>query len=945
MSKQVVRFSVRVQLEQVVGVGGVDAVVVEWKRGKHHGVSPAAPVKGTSAVWGEHEILIPCTMYFQPKKRAFEEKSLSLVLCRAAGSKPLGRAAVPLDVLAADVGDAAVKSFKRKEVLDGVVELEFSVTLKRLLDPRDKVGGALLGSSSPMPVRTSGGSTSGTPVLTRAAVLAEEQQQQPKLALSESPLQSLEVGRAGPSLEPAANTSPPPLLAAPSGTTARKVAALQLTPTLSTSEQPFGPPPTGVASHVRGEKEFGYASSGGIPLSARSHERTGSSTPTPLSPLTLGAPSGHARGGSAVHHRPAAGSATSDQASSPGLLQRSSEFDVSGIAGGAGGGGGGGGSSKPSKKSILGGAGHRRGKSHAVTPEELRGLASGGDLRQQPQFAMAPSSLNSSGASRKSNASKVATKLGFVSKTRADSRGSVSSASTPLSPRVMDGSDSGGMRRSASNTPDFLLVGSAGSSSSSSSDFEEELISSSSGAARPAAFGGSSNSSVGSGGSPSRSGSGLMVSPASPLSSSSVGGGGGGGGGVGNSSPVVSKSSAEHREQIEFYQRQLADHGRRRDQSYVLQHFVAFCQPAYSKGMPISAWVLFRCLAEWDCFSNNDGREFREQLLDGFEQLTKNVMDQHHQLYWMSTLLALLHLLRNKLRPLPRSDVQRNTALTVFQERLRGLASALCARAAAHAIGELRPMVSPALLEHALLEDAAAGPRTAAAAAKSPSVHQSLPPPPPPPQVKVTLASIIVLLEHLRNALASAFVSPGVSTQIMARVAHGVTAVALNTLLDNNPRLCTFSNGLQMKKPVLELKSWLAKHQLESAAAELEPLEEVVNVLCMNKSALVEAEVRREVCPHLSAAQLGQLLLLYTPDSFDSEPVHPAVLAALCGDAPLEYRMEVEQRAPFVLDAAGAGAAGAEGADPELPKAAAEQPSLAFLARPYAHDDAMSDAW
>ena len=61
--------------------------------------------------------------------------------------------------------------------------------------------------------------------------------------------------------------------------------------------------------------------------------------------------------------------------------------------------------------------------------------------------------------------------------------------------------------------------------------------------------------------------------------------------------------------------------------------------------------------------------------------------------------------------------------------------------------------------------------------------------------------------------------------------------------------------------------------------------------------------MRKEVCPHLSAAQLGQLLLLYTPDSFDSEPIHPAVLAALCGDNVQDFKVDVELRAPLAYAA------------------------------------------
>ncbi len=856
LAKQVVRCAVRVTLLKATGLGSSgDSVVVEWKRGKHHGTSGAAAAKGGGAVWegAAGEIVIPCTLYFLPKKRAFEEKSLSVALVR--GRQLLARAAVALDVLAQELGETGEATATRREEGEGGVVLEYLVHMRRLHDPRDKAASSA--ASSPMPVRP-------RPV---AASLGGDDS--PTTTLSESPLQSIDA-RATPS--PAASA---PFVAPAATPEPRRSPGTPAVPSFAS-----------IPTSPKVEKEFGYASSGGIPMSARSqHERTGSSNSSTLPsvapvPMPISVGSTDARG-----------SRTPSMQRETSQLQRSSDLEV----GSAVGLGPGGASGKTSKKTILGGAGHRRGKSHAVTPDELRGLHAGPDLRQSPQLSQAAMSSGAMSGqnSRKSNAAKLGSKLGFKRPDRGSN--SVSQAFSPLSPRGPED-----VRRAAA--ADFLIAGNL--SSSSSSDFEEEPL------ALPLAL------------PPSRA-SGAVSSPTLQRASSSgaspnLSAGGGGGAG-----------SSEHREEIQFYQRQLADQGRRRDQSYVLQHFVAFCQPVYTREMSVSAWVLFRCLAEWDAFGS-DGREFREQLLEGFEQLSKNAMNQQHQLYWLSTLLSLLSLLRSKLRPIPRSDVPRNNGLSVFQERLRGLAAAMCSRAAALAVAELRPLVSQALLEHAVLEDSA-GP-------SAPKQKQ----PVGTTQPRATVASIVAVLDALRVSLEAAHVLASVAAQLMARVAHALAAMALNALLDNNPRLCTFSNGLQMRKPVLELRGWLTRHRFDAAAALLVPLEEVVNVLCMNKSALVEAEVRREVCPTLSSAQLGQLLLLYTPDAFDSEPIHPAILAALCGDNVADFKMDVELRRPLSLDLA---EASYELAECDLPKSVTEQPSLAFLSRSFADDTSASDAW
>jgi hypothetical protein len=879
MSKQVVRFAVRVRLVQVTGVAaGVDSVAVEWKRGKHKGVSSVAAAKGAVAAWdgAAGEIVIPCTMYYLPKKKSYEEKELSMSVVRGTNAKQvLGRASVALDVLAQDVGDGAEKSLSRKDNLDGGAVIEYVVSMRRLHDPRDKLPGGptAVSSSSPMPIRPR---TAGPEAASSVAA-----------PLAESPLQSLET-----------RTATPPAFVVSATPEPRR------SPSMPTSVREVPLPLSRV------DRELGYASSGGIPTSSRSqHERTDSggapraqqharndSGGGPLPPAvasSLGGGASMASTSNSVNAMPSvsvsANSRTPSMQRDSSALQRSSELDVSGALGTSTG--------KTSKKSILGGAGHRRGKSHAVTPDELRGLHSGMDLRQSPLVSPAPiaSSGNIAQAGRKSNAAKLGSKLGFKRGDRGS--GSVSQTTTPFSPRLQaEMSDSS--RRLA---PDFLIAGEA-ASPSSSSDFEDEPV------PLPTLASMRSSGTALALGSPRTSAASQQQAPGSP-----------------------SPASPEHREEIQYYQRQLADQGRRKDQALVLQHFVAFGQPAFARDTSVSACVLFRCLGEWDSFAN-DGKEFREQLLEAFEQLSKNMMGLPQQLYWLSTLVSLLFLLRNKLKAIPRSDVPRTNALAVFQERLRGLATALAARAALLVGADLRPLIAPALLEHALLEDSA-GP---SAPKHKPQPHQ------PPQPARPTVASVLAVLENLRVALEAAHVVGSVASQVMARVAHLVAAMAVNTFLDNNPRLCTFSNGLQMRKPILELRGWMTRHHFEAAAGHLAPLEEIVNVLCMNKSALVEPEVRREVCPHLSSAQLGQLLLLYTPDSFDSEPIHPAVLAALCGDNVNDFKVDIELRAPLALELS---EGSYEWSKFELPKAITDQPSLAFLSRPFAEDNALSDAW
>ena len=884
-------------------------------------------------------------MYWLPKRRQFEEKTLQLSLSRPAprssssSSSPLGRATVALHVLASELGEQPERRFVLHEALEGGAgaELELHLTVRRLADPRSGPSPSPLPSPAPsrLPSAPSSSSSSAPPPSSPPVSVgpsrrvASSSDELPSLA--ESPLQSLETRPVPSSDAPRRSAAPPPALSLAVPSSAPALAALA------------------------GREGSGYASSGGIPLSARGHhERSGSgagnsgvSSSGAVSSSGTSGPSGGGGGGGGGHMRspsslaglqlPSVSGSSSGAGSlaSPGLLQASPmSARPSGGAGLSGSVGGetpemepqSSSSAKTAKKGLLGGAGHRRGKSHAVTPDELRGLhaTNSADFRQSPQLMQGSGGVSfaSGPTNRKSNAAKLTSKLGFKQPRADRSSGSISQTFSPRGGPNQSSSSlapSDEFPRSGTHS-DFLI---ADTMSSSSSEFEEDALASSTSSSSSSATSRSS------------------LHPGSPIALLRVSGSPGPGSAPGSPSQqqqqqnrLPSSVAAEHRDEIQFYQRQLADQGRRRDQSYILQHFVAFCQPMYTRGISVSAWILFRCLVEWDCFSNSEGREFREQMLEGFEQLSKNPMDQQHQLYWLSSLLSLMVLLRSKLKPIPRSEVQRNNNLTVFQERLRGLATALCSRAAVMSVAELRPLISPALLEHALLEDSAGTtPNKRPANGSGASTAAS---------VRPTVYSMIVVLEGLRQNLKEAFVLPSVAAQLMARVSHGMTAIALNTLLDNNPRLCTFSNGLQMKKPIVELRSWMQRHQFEAAASMLAPLEEVVNVLCMNKSALVEPDVRKDVCPHLSSAQLGQLLLLYTPDSFDSEPVHPAILAALCGDNVHDFRVDPELRTPLTLDLT---EASYEVNDLEPPKNVADQPSLLFLCRPFSEDDGTSDAW
>lgn len=890
MSKLVVRFALRVRLDcaRDVPVNDGVAVAVEWKRGKHHGVAGSVVTHGGRASWetvaaSSSEFTLPCTLYLLTKKQAFEDKELELTLCRLPGMRKLGVVRLPLHTLATAMGDALETTTKRADALDGRAGvLEYTVSLKRLVDPRD-TSRAAVASPAPAPSPRVGTALAPQPLsptsasgvspvspstvafeLTMSADNADEyaafqlqqQQQQQHQQVQQPPAVSLV----------------PPVPIAPVPTTQRRsprsgtaggTSMDELPSAKSPRQQRATPPDDALATRES------YASAGGMPSAqqVRGHQRRPSNSRAPnLDDL------GKSDSGALTN-------------ASPG---------------------------RP-KKGILGGAGHRRGKSHAVTPEELKGLQVPTDLHPMQNTSSSNLASAAAAAARKSAAHGVK----LFSK-RDGKRSSQGAALAALLPQA-----SGASSTSASPATPHSNPGAAASALSYliTGDSDDDDSNDDSHALRGSQRGVDawlSSEHAGVLASPRR------VASRNSLRSSDVGDGSESGTSLfASSTPSMGHPMSDGDTDDVALQERIAR--RTRDETFVFSNFVAFCEPVYSAELSVSAYVLFRCLVEWDSFSVDEGRRFREQLLEGFEKLSKSVNDQPRAMYWLSTAVSLLYLLRTQHKPIPRSEVAKSNAMVVFQERVRGLASVFFARVAALALGELRPLLAPVLLEQNSLEHLSApGPSSPPHA----PAHRAGRGPPRP-----TVAQVLTQLEDLRKALASARVVTSVVSQLFARLAHGIAAATLNALLGGDPRLCTFSNGLQMKKPVSELRGWFQRYQFEAAAKNLAPLDEIVNVLCMNKSVLAEADVRAEVCPSLSAAQLSQLLVQYTPDDFDSEPVPPAILRAVSGDLrqPFAYRAAEEPVGVLSLDLT---EASYTLANIVLPEAVTEQPGLAFLATP-----------
>ncbi|EGC33935.1 hypothetical protein DICPUDRAFT_98394 [Dictyostelium purpureum] len=112
-----------------------------------------------------------------------------------------------------------------------------------------------------------------------------------------------------------------------------------------------------------------------------------------------------------------------------------------------------------------------------------------------------------------------------------------------------------------------------------------------------------------------------------------------------------------------------------------------------------------------------------------------------------------------------------------------------------------------------------------------------------------------------------------------------INAMIFNEILLRKD-LCCLRSSIPIKMNISELEHWVKTHQGKewsvSVCDKLKLLKEVVYILMIDKTQLQNEELRKEICPTLSIAQLKQLLTMYSPDvdSFE-DPIPLEILTTL----------------------------------------------------------------
>jgi len=194
-----------------------------------------------------------------------------------------------------------------------------------------------------------------------------------------------------------------------------------------------------------------------------------------------------------------------------------------------------------------------------------------------------------------------------------------------------------------------------------------------------------------------------------------------------------------------------------------------------------------------------------------------------------------------------------------------------------------------------------------------------------------SIDSLIRLLYTYLELFRTNFVFAKLKEQFFLQVFYHMNERLFNSLLDRR-EFCKCGNGVRIKIAISSIEEWLSK--MDSALVnywkkELAPIRQAAVVLVMNKSPLAEESTRQDVCPNLNAAQLSHLLNTYTPDEYDSEIVHPGVIASLDMDS--RDSLHLDETFAYPLDVNFGNMANLNVTSVSIPPSILERPGFVFL--------------
>ncbi|KAK5574511.1 hypothetical protein RB653_009764 [Dictyostelium firmibasis] len=139
-----------------------------------------------------------------------------------------------------------------------------------------------------------------------------------------------------------------------------------------------------------------------------------------------------------------------------------------------------------------------------------------------------------------------------------------------------------------------------------------------------------------------------------------------------------------------------------------------------------------------------------------------------------------------------------------------------------------------------------------------------------------SINNLLYILDGIITFLKEGRIFDSVSNQFLNQIFYFMNAQVTNHLL-NNPKVCTTTQGLEVKMGVSRLKEWCSATPYKSASQQLDSSLEASNLLVIDKNVFVDIEAIKSIFQKLNLHQIKQLLQSFTPDSLSPDTL-PTVL-------------------------------------------------------------------
>ncbi|KAL0478684.1 hypothetical protein AKO1_008281 [Acrasis kona] len=346
---------------------------------------------------------------------------------------------------------------------------------------------------------------------------------------------------------------------------------------------------------------------------------------------------------------------------------------------------------------------------------------------------------------------------------------------------------------------------------------------------------------------------------------------------------------AKQEQELRAMQEKLKKLEQETNENKLVDILVSSKTPEYSHGYPISGPILFRACQHYSSFVSGSNSLLKKIATAIETQVNQNQKNFQNLTYWLSTSIVLLNLVQKE-HPISDSlghdATDRTITISTPNDPLGNDPKGI----------EKEEAPSPAYLyqkefgfENPIAQFRSDLMRSATEAYVY-LLQSSL-----EGLVQVLITSMFAslgkngrmnashttkILSEQYTEFSTAHVYPPVMNQFFGQIYRYINYHTFNALVATGGAHCTMGSAIMLKMAVSELEEWASSKNFD-ISQELTTLRQSCDIMIMNKSNLIEASTRKEICGNLTNQQVRRVLQLYHPDEYDPDAVPANVLRAL----------------------------------------------------------------